>query len=215
VFAMYNWYRQDWLVDRYAETLTSVLEQPPCVTRFGDSNLAVLVASDDPAALDCAADETWVSANGGPGPVSDDHPFPYLQTPSVPDLYVWSGLLVLALSLAAVAGVSLIGQPDKGASVREVVGFADLFFMGVAFMLLETKSVVQFALLFGTTWLVNALVFLGVLGSVLVTVAVSRRVTFSRPARLYAVLLVALAVAYVVPPDRLLDSTPGHASSPR
>ena len=209
VFAMYNWYRQDWLVDRYAETLASVFEEPPCVTRFGDSNLAVLVASDDPGALDCPADETWASANGGPQPVSDDHPFPYLQTPSVPGLYVWSGLLVLALSLAAVAGVSLIGRPDKGASVREVVGFADLFFMGVAFMLLETKSVVQFALLFGTTWLVNALVFLGVLGSVLVAVAVSRRMTFSRPARLYAVLLAALAVAYVVPPDRLLDLDTG------
>ena len=41
--------------------------------------------------------------------------------------------------------------------------YTDLFFMGAAFLLLETKSVVQFALLFGTTWFVNALVFLGVL----------------------------------------------------
>ena len=41
--------------------------------------------------------------------------------------------------------------------------YADLFFMGAAFLLLETKNVVQFALLFGTTWLVNALVFAGVL----------------------------------------------------
>ena len=45
--------------------------------------------------------------------------------------------------------------------------YSDLFFMGAAFLLLETKSVVQFALLFGTTWFVNALVFLGVLLSVL------------------------------------------------
>ncbi len=35
--------------------------------------------------------------------------------------------------------------------------------MGAAFLLLETKSVVQFALLFGTTWFVNALVFGGIL----------------------------------------------------
>ena len=41
--------------------------------------------------------------------------------------------------------------------------YADLFFMGAAFLLLETNYVVQFALLFGTTWLVNALVFAGVL----------------------------------------------------
>ena len=41
--------------------------------------------------------------------------------------------------------------------------YVDLFFMGAAFLLLETKNVVQFALLFGTTWFVNALVFAGVL----------------------------------------------------
>src|SRR5436189_5816782 len=35
--------------------------------------------------------------------------------------------------------------------------------MGLAFLLLETKSVVQFSLLFGTTWLNNSLVFLAVL----------------------------------------------------
>jgi hypothetical protein len=176
------------------------------VTRLGASNLAVLVASDDPSALDCPPDETWAApAGGSTEPVADDHPFPYLQSRSVPTLYIWSGLLVLVLSLAAVAGITLVGQSDKAAAVREVVSYADLFFMGLAFLLLETKSVVQFALLFGTTWLVNALVFLGVLGSVLVAVAVSRRVAFRRPARLYAVLLAALALAYLIPPDRLLD----------
>ena len=60
--------------------------------------------------------------------------------------------------------------------------FTDLFFMGAAFLLLETKNVVQFALLFGTTWFVNALVFLGVLLSVLLAVAVSKRITFKHPA---------------------------------
>ena len=35
--------------------------------------------------------------------------------------------------------------------------------MGLAFLLLETKSVIQFSLLFGTTWLNNSLVFLAVL----------------------------------------------------
>jgi SAM-dependent methyltransferase len=204
VFAMYNWYRQDWLVDRYATTLADVFGQPPCVSLLGN-NLAVLAASDDPDALDCPADETWQASGGGAEPVSDDHPFPYLQTRSIPPLYLWSGLLMIVLSVGAVAGVSLIGRADKAGAVREVAGYTDLFFMGVAFMLLETKSVVQFALLFGTTWLVNSLVFLGVLLSVLLAVAVSRRVTFRRPARLYGVLLAALALAYVIPLDRLLD----------
>jgi len=83
--------------------------------------------------------------------------------------------------------------------------YADLFFMGAAFLLLETKNVVQFALLFGTTWFVNALVFAGVLLSVLLAVAVSKRVAFRRPERLYLVLLAALVVAFVLPPSWLLD----------
>ena len=59
--------------------------------------------------------------------------------------------------------------------------YTDLFFMGAAFLLLETKSVVQFALLFGTTWFVNALVFTGVLISVYLAIEVARRFTLPRP----------------------------------
>jgi hypothetical protein len=42
-----------------------------------------------------------------------------------------------------------------------------LFFTGLAFLLLEAKSIVNFTLLFGATWLVNALVIVGILGTVL------------------------------------------------
>jgi len=83
--------------------------------------------------------------------------------------------------------------------------YRDLFFMGVAFMLLETKSIVQFALLFGTTWFVNALVFAGVLVAVLAAVEISRRVTIRRPVPLYVALLAALLIAWAVPADSLLS----------
>jgi hypothetical protein len=42
------------------------------------------------------------------------------------------------------------------------------FFMGFAFLLLETKTVVQFSLLFGTTWFNASMVFLSVLILVLI-----------------------------------------------
>ncbi|WCO65078.1 hypothetical protein PO878_11270 [Iamia majanohamensis] len=199
VFAMYNFYREDWLVDRYANTLEQAFGTPPCVTKIGDFNLSVLIASEDPEAIDCPAGSVWAGAEAtsAPAPASDDHPFPYLREPSIPRLYVISAALMIAFSLAA---VRLVGGPLRG-----MRAFADLFAMGVAFLLLETKGVVGFALFFGTTWLVNALVFIGILSSVLLSVAVSRRVTFKHPARLYIVLLAALALAYVVPPATLLD----------
>ena len=45
---------------------------------------------------------------------------------------------------------------------------AQMFFLGAGFMLIETKAVVQMALLFGSTWTVNSIVFCAVLSMILV-----------------------------------------------
>ena len=86
--------------------------------------------------------------------------------------------------------------------------YLDLFFMGAAFLLLETKSIVQFALLFGTTWLVNSLVFTGILISVLLAIEVAERVERLRPGLLYSALLVSLGVAWFISPEQLLGLSP-------
>ena len=43
--------------------------------------------------------------------------------------------------------------------------------LGVAFLLLETRSLVTFSLLFGTTWIVNAMAFFAILASVLLAMS--------------------------------------------
>jgi hypothetical protein len=93
--------------------------------------------------------------------------------------------------------------------------YLDLFFMGAAFLLLETSNVVRFALLFGTTWFVNALVFAGILVSVSLAIEVARRIRFRHPAWLYAPLFAAVALAFVVPPESLLglDLLPRFAAA--
>jgi hypothetical protein len=85
-----------------------------------------------------------------------------------------------------------------------MVRYLDLFFMGAAFLLIETENVVRFALLFGTTWFVNALVFGGILLSVLAAIEVSRRVTIRKPVMLYAALMAALLIAWLIRPASLL-----------
>ena len=42
-----------------------------------------------------------------------------------------------------------------------------MFFLGAGFMLLETKGVVHMALLFGSTWMVNSVVFVAILVMIL------------------------------------------------
>lgn len=202
VFAMYNYFRTDWLLDRYGETVRRAFGHDPCLTTYGDvenGGLAYLVASRRPSAVACST--VWEPTTSPvPEPATDDHPFPYLRDRSLPAFYLIGIALILLFSLVL---VRVTAGP-----FRPMLRYIDLFFMGVAFLLLETKNVVQFALLFGTTWFVNALVFVGILLSVLAAVEVSKRVTFRRPGRIYLVLLASLVVAWFVPPDDLLSLAP-------
>ena len=197
VFSMYNIYRESWLIDRYAATLETAFGHAPCVTKIPDSSKAVLTVGAQVGGVDCPVADAWARTSATPSPVSDDRPFPYLRSPSIPTFYLVSLALILLFSLVA---VRLVGGPFRG-----VRAYSDLFFMGVAFLLLETKNVVQFALLFGTTWLVNALVFGGVLVAVLIAVLVSKRIRIERPIIVYALLAVSLIVAWAIPQHVLLD----------
>ena len=92
-----------------------------------------------------------------------------------------------------------------GVRLRGTLRYADMFLLGAAFMLLETKNVIGFALYFGTTWLVNALVFIGVLLAVLAAVEVRRRLRRLNQTALQILLFVALAVGWLVPAQAVLS----------
>jgi hypothetical protein len=83
--------------------------------------------------------------------------------------------------------------------------YADLFFMGAAFLLLETKNIATFANLFGTTWIVNAMVFAGVLLIVLAAVETTRRFRTPPLPVVFAAIAVSLALAWVIRPEWLLE----------
>jgi hypothetical protein len=196
-FAMYNYYREQWLIDRLAGTLDAAFGHAPCVDSVGgEGRLAVLTVGLDPGEVACPTTWTATELDAASTPASDDYPFLYLQERSVPGFYLLTLGLILAVSMAFTRWAS--------GPLTRMRGYADLFFMGVAFLLLETKAVVQFALLFGTTWFVNALVFAGVLASVLAAIEVARRIRIKRPELLYVALLVVLAIAWVIPADALL-----------
>ncbi len=199
-FAMYNYYEQ-FLLNRYAHTLDDVYGRPPCV-ELGDSlsirRQAVLTAGAG-ATVDCKT--PWRPVNASVP--TDDYPYPYLEHRTIPPLY-WHTLLLMLGAAVVLIGVA-------GGSVRsfaQMGRYLDLAFMGGAFLLLETKNVVQFALLFGTTWFVNALVFTGVLLSVWLAVETARRLKLPRAQVLYLGLFAALVVAWAVPQSSLLALSP-------
>jgi hypothetical protein len=201
-FSMYNYYRPD-VFDRYAGTLTAVFGTRPCLdigeSGVSDHRQAVLTVARNATALRCST--FWTPPQDVPRPATDDYPFPYAQGWGLSNYYIVSLIVLLLGSSVAVIRFGRIRRHEA----RE---YADLFFMGAAFLLLETKSVVQFALLFGTTWVVNSLVFAGILLSVLLAIEIAARWTPKRSGMLYVALLVSLLVAWFVRPAQLLGLPP-------
>jgi hypothetical protein len=198
---MYNIYREPWLVTKLGTMMSGAFGHEPLVRLIGPAE-AVLAAGPGVAGLDAppagATDPLPVVDDPPPVPATDDWPFLYLRTPGVAPYYLAALAFVLGFALLAVLGAARA----SGTSVRR---FSPHFFvLGVAFLLLETKSLVSFSLLFGTTWLVNALVFFAILASVLLAIFVNARLRFRDARPLYVALGASIAVAYLLPVDALL-----------
>jgi SAM-dependent methyltransferase len=192
-FTMYNYYRDDWLIDRLAGTVQQAFGHVPCVDLLGGAQ-AVITTAVDPANQSCAT--AYKPSGEVIAPATDDRPFLYFKGGSIPALYLWV--------LAGILLISLIAVRAFGGPFRSMRPYADLFFMGAAFLLLETKNVATFALLFGTTWLVNAMVFAGVLVIVLAAVETTRRFRTPPLPLVYIGIALSLALAWVVKPEWIL-----------
>ncbi len=241
VFAMYNYFRQGWLVERLRAGLVETFDAEPLMltlpyretieagshggfTMFLGGRTAHIeraFAEHEAYWLGNDALRSTASANGfeltggddfirfGPAslvgvddsqPVTDDWPFLYLKKPMVPALSIRSALIMGGLALLLLWGIGsrrrlpAVGSPFDGR----------MFFLGAGFMLIETKAVVQMALLFGNTWMVNSVVFFGVLVTILLANLYVLRV---RPRALwpyYVGIMLALLFNVLVPLEAFL-----------
>jgi spermidine synthase len=141
---------------------------------------------------------------------TDDWPFLYLRKPMIPTLSIRGMVIMGGLGLLLI--FLFAPRQRKGSGIRGNPRISQnswplslqLFFLGAGFMLVETKAVVTMALLFGSTWVVNSIVFF----AVLVMILLANRWTLKfKPERLwpyYAGLLLTLALNAVVPLDFFL-----------
>ncbi len=163
-------------------------EQPPEVPGAGDQYWNKI----GPAELDTSS----ISLTP-----SDNWPFLYLREPSIP-WFLFRGMLFMSL----ISLVLLRLLAPEGALWWN----GRMFFLGAAFMLLETKGVVHLALLFGSTWIVNSIVFAAILSMILLS---NLYVMLARPRNLtaYYVLLIASLIANAVVPMSVFLSMQGAA----
>lgn len=139
---------------------------------------------------------------GPPRFATDDWPFLYLQDRLLPNLSIRSMIL---LGLLGIGMVFLFLPKGQAKERRPLALDGRMFFLGAAFMLLETKAVVQLALLFGSTWLVNSMVFFTALILILAANLYVLKIPPKRLAWPYAGLLALLAAAIATPFDMFLS----------
>jgi SAM-dependent methyltransferase len=205
IFVLYNFYREAWLPQKIGGMLEGSFGSPP-IARIHGGTAATLAAGPLVAGLDGAPPpgDTVDSLDlaSAPAAATDDWPFLYLKDRFIAPYYGLAIGIIIAFAVLLVVRAAR----RSGTSVRQ---FSPHFFvLGVAFLLLETKSIATFSLLFGTTWVVNSLVFFAVLASVLAAILVNQRVRFRNPVLLYAGLFGSLALAIALPPAELLLDPP-------
>ena len=99
-------------------------------------------------------------------PSSDDWPFLYTNFHKE-GMFLYFSILLVAVVVPAL--LTIITTPKKIGPDGKVEGsispgeWGNMFFLGNAFMLIETKSITQLSLLFGATWLVSSIVILTIL----------------------------------------------------
>jgi hypothetical protein len=214
--AIYNYFREKWLVDRLANTITAAFGEPPrAFVHEQRAYLAVMLAGPrlhELAAVPLPPSQFFAYGQPqAPSPAralardasivtaTDNWPFLYMRAPTLPRHYVIALAVILLVSAIAVSAAVRVEQARPFPW--------SFFFLGAGFMLLETKSIVQFALLWGSTWSSASLAIASVLVMALASTFVAARVDIRRPWPVAAVLFALLAANYWVPIGRVaLDS---------
>jgi spermidine synthase len=211
LLVVYNYFRERWLVDRLANTAAEAFGQEPRVhVHEARAYLGVMLAGPRLATLkqDPYVPEQVTAFNQSHAPAparihqrdsaiepaSDDWPFLYLRDRELPSHYGITLALILIVSTVVVLWTT------RGQGGRWSWQF---FLLGAGFMLLESKSIIQFALLWGSTWVVASLAIASVLTMALIANFIVSTTEIRRPWLVGGALVALLAANYLVPIGRV------------
>jgi spermidine synthase len=130
---------------------------------------------------------------------TDDWPFFYMPQRVYPVSYLIMIAQILVLSLLLVG--NFFGESPRFSHLS-------FFFLGVGFMLVETKGITEMGLTFGNTWQVIGIVIAGILTMAFVGNTLVQWLNIKRPLIPYLFLLAALALGWLVARSGGFASTP-------
>ena len=188
---------KDWLAPKLYKMVAEATGQEP-VMYFSDRQMILCVSKDPAFKAPASVFQFSRAVLDNPGKIdlpTDDWPYLYLSKKTIPVDYMISIASLLALSIVACLGL-------RGASL----GPGDVHFalLGMGFLLLETKSISDCTLFFGTTWFVTTAVVAGVLIMVMAANMLAMRAKgFSF--WMYVPLFAVLALLFLVPRETILE----------
>jgi hypothetical protein len=187
---------QPWMAYKLSQMIEQAVGQPPIIY-FSARKLVMIVPRRMPANVPDAVGE-WqrvAFAKSNIDLATDDWPYLYLEARSIPRDYA---IAIGALLAISVLTVMLMRRGRFGSSD------AHFLMMGWGFLLLQTKSIGDCSLYFGTTWFVTSLLITGVLIMVLAANWVVEHFHLVFHAWLYAPLFAWLVMLLVVPRTAIL-----------
>ncbi|MEW6619751.1 MAG: hypothetical protein AB1422_10525 [bacterium] len=131
----------------------------------------------------------------------DDWPFLYLREKKIPP-HNFKGLAIIFL----LSTLFLIIFTSNGSKSFYRIS-PHFFFLGTAFMILETESITKFALLFGSTWVNNSIVFLSILTMILFANLYVSKFSPDSLKLPYIALFISLLIGYLVPFQNFLGES--------
>jgi spermidine synthase len=215
VLVIYNYFREKWLLDRLVNTAEVVFGDEPRVHMHEEHGfLGVMLAGpglqrvaswppppDKVAAYnhpDVVSPGRPVTRDRAVAPATDNWPFLYMRTAHLPAHYAWALLGVLVVSVVSVSA-AWVATRTRAARRLSLPSFAQFFLLGAGFMMLETKGITQFALIWGSTWVVASVAIATVLAMAALSAVVAGRVRMRQPWSAGVPLLALLALAYLLP----------------
>jgi spermidine synthase len=182
--------------------------RPPHCVRALNDNAVIFMESNDPGwsippTLIAQSNFTDVTAEYADPKLTadvstDNWPFFYMPRRIYPVSYLWMIAQILLLS------VWLTGNFF---SQKPQFNHMPYFFLGVAFMLVETKAVTEMGLTFGNTWQIIGLVIASILVMAFLANAVVDRFKIRRPYLAYLILCGCLLLGWAVARSGGLPST--------
>jgi hypothetical protein len=196
-----------WMGQRFYAAFEKLFRRPPVVYNAPKINALLsateFIASNDSGVWDRAAQppmaafikqnppEFPLSSVGAPPPVTDDWPYIYHRSHSIPRTYLTVSLILFLIALLFVRGSF---KPAESSTWT-------FFFLGAGFLLLETQLISRLALYFGSTWFVNCFA----LSAILIVLILANLFVERAPGRSlfypYVFLIFTLVTIYFVPWD--------------